>query len=212
MIKIYGCNKGLIEIKNDQYTTTVIRVGYSKPNLNVWYIKVEKLGTAKQKLTICNDEESKIYSDIFEIDSEILSHKIVKKDTSIGSKNNYYIFRGKRKDTGEWVKGFYVCLGETFHYILSGKLDLTRSYVTFEKFEIDPTTLGQYIRQIDANGKKIFEGDILKPNNGRVGGRLGTVVFQGGRYSKHCHFGYSVFCGREEIVIGNIFDNPELIK
>ena len=96
MIKIYGCNKGLIEIKNDQYTTTeidyfnhdviisfadgtVIRVGYSKPNLNVWYIKVEKLGTAKQKLTICNDEESKIYSDIFEIDSEILSHKIVKK-------------------------------------------------------------------------------------------------------------------------------------
>lgn len=95
MVKVYGCSDDLVEIENSTYKEdeigcydsdvrirfldgTVIRVGYSKPNLAVWWIVVEKQGTANQTLTICEDEEADIYSDIFVIDSEIKSHSVIK--------------------------------------------------------------------------------------------------------------------------------------
>lgn len=95
MIKIYGCSDDLVEIENSTYKEdeigcydsdvrihfldgTVIRIGYSKPNLAVWWIEVEKQGTAEHKLTICEDENARIYSDIFEINSEIKSHRVIK--------------------------------------------------------------------------------------------------------------------------------------
>ena len=96
MIKVYGCSDDLVEIENSTYKEdeigcydsdvrirfldgTVIRVGYSKPSLAVWWIEVEKQGTANQMLTICEDEEADIYSDVFVIDSEIKSHSVIKK-------------------------------------------------------------------------------------------------------------------------------------
>lgn len=96
MVKVYGVSDDLVEIENSTYKEdeigcydsdvrirfldgTIIRVGYSKPNLAVWWIEIEKQGTASQKLTICEDEEAKIYSDIFEIDSEIKSHRVINK-------------------------------------------------------------------------------------------------------------------------------------
>lgn len=97
MIKIYGYSDDLVEIESSTYKEdeigcynqdvqirfvdgTTIRVGYSKPELAVWYIVVEEQGTAKQTLTICNDEEAEIYSDIFEIDSEIKGHSVIEKE------------------------------------------------------------------------------------------------------------------------------------
>lgn len=95
MIRIYGCSDDLVEIENSKYKEdeigcfesdvrirftdgTVIRVGYSKPNLAVWYIIVEKQGTATQDLFICNDDNHEIYSDIFTIESEVKSHSLIK--------------------------------------------------------------------------------------------------------------------------------------
>ena len=52
MVKVYGASDDLVEI--------------------------EKQGTAEHKLTICDDEDARIYSDIFEIDSEIKSHSVIK--------------------------------------------------------------------------------------------------------------------------------------
>ena len=54
---------------------TQIRAGYSKPNLGVWYIKVERQGTAKQKLTECFDEDAELYSDVFEIEAKYVKHR-----------------------------------------------------------------------------------------------------------------------------------------
>lgn len=95
MVKIYGCSDDLVEIENSEYKDdeigcydkdvlisfgdgTKIRIGYSKPDMAVWYIIVEKRGTAEQTLTICEDDSERIYSDVFEIDAEIVSHSIVK--------------------------------------------------------------------------------------------------------------------------------------
>lgn len=96
MVKVYGCSDDLVEIENSVYKEdeigcydkdvrirfidgTVIRVGYSKKNIAVWFIEVEKKGTAKQYLEICEDEDADIYSDVFEIDSEVKSHSVIKK-------------------------------------------------------------------------------------------------------------------------------------
>ena len=95
MTKVYGASDDLVEIEGSTYREdeigcyehdvrirfldgTVIRIGYPKDGLAVWWIEVEKKGTAEQKLTICDDENARIYSDVFEIDSEIKSHSVIK--------------------------------------------------------------------------------------------------------------------------------------
>ena len=93
MTKIYGCSDDLVEIDGSKYDNeigcnynnpdvriwfadgTVIHIGYGKEDLAIWCITVEKKGTAKQTLQICEDEDADIYSDIFEIDSEIIRHE-----------------------------------------------------------------------------------------------------------------------------------------
>ena len=100
MTKIYGASDDLVEIENSQYKEdeigcynsdvrirfvdgTIIRIGYPKKTIlgdyiAVWWIEIEKKGTANSKLTICEDEDAKIYSDIFEIEAEIKSHSVIK--------------------------------------------------------------------------------------------------------------------------------------
>ena len=95
MVKVYGASDDLVEIENSQYKEdeigcyehdvrirfldgTVIRAGYPKDGLAIWWVEIEKQGTAEHKLTICDDEDARIYSDIFEIDSEIKSHSVIK--------------------------------------------------------------------------------------------------------------------------------------
>lgn len=94
MVKIYGCSDDLVEIEGSNYDEaeidcydayvrifftdgTIIRVGYSKPHLAVWYIEIEEKGTAKQALTICEDENADPYSDVFMIDAEIERHTVI---------------------------------------------------------------------------------------------------------------------------------------
>ena len=94
MIRIYGASDDLVEIDGSEYQEneigcyeakvriwfedgTVILVTYGKQDLAVWSIVIEKVGTAKFDLQICEDEDADIYSDIFEIDSEIVRHEVI---------------------------------------------------------------------------------------------------------------------------------------
>lgn len=94
MVRIYGASDDLVEIDGSKYDNeigcnyndakariwfedgTVIRISYGKKDKAIWDIVIEEVGTAKFDLTICNDEDADIYSDIFEIDSEIVDHEI----------------------------------------------------------------------------------------------------------------------------------------
>lgn len=75
------------------------------------------------------------------------------------------LFRGKRKDNGEWVEGFYgihtICC-EHSTYLSAVISKMPQRIYDCESWEVDPETVSQYIGQTDKNGTKIFEGDIVK--------------------------------------------------
>ena len=135
------------------------------------------------------------------------------------------LFRGKRTDNGEWVKGFYVCVPDT-HYIMTGKFDsLTNGIINSEAYKVDPDPVGQFTGLTDRNGVKIFEGDIIKWKYLCNDHLVYQVVYEKGtagfvtrrnfnnRDGIDC-YSDSVFDddGDMSEVIGNIHDNPELLE
>lgn len=126
------------------------------------------------------------------------------------------LFRGQTA-SGVWVEGDLIintASGLSFSYIRYRVNDLN-----YSRAKVYPETVGQYTGLTDKNGKKIFEGDILEFSDRLV------VVFW------HAHLGCwdSNFLkytnkenGKDDMspqcwgyrgkVIGNIHDNPELLK
>lgn len=90
------------------------------------------------------------------------------------------LFRGKRADNNEWVEGDYFHdpdLGSRisgFWYYSSGE-GLQRELYDHE---VILDTVGQYTGLTDENGKKIFEGDIVK----LVNHQKGTIAFESGAF------------------------------
>jgi uncharacterized phage protein (TIGR01671 family) len=135
------------------------------------------------------------------------------------------LFKAKKKNNGEWVEGYYVKSryyeGGTIHLIV----DTENEYDDYDRFslryEIDPDTLCQYTGLTDKNGTKIFENDIVNSDIVSYDYTSHKVVFEN-RFGSAC-FGIVIndrnkvlnFCSLvpadKMVVIGNIFDNPELI-
>jgi hypothetical protein len=77
-------------------------------------------------------------------------------------------YRAKRKDTGEWIKGFYFCIHHDdhrkhlHHFIIPENIPLPKGRSIGEvQVEIIPETLCRYIGDDDKDGTEIYERDIL---------------------------------------------------
>lgn len=127
------------------------------------------------------------------------------------------LFRGKRIDNGEWVEGNIFIPDKLTNREPPTEI-LVGTNVVRISYEVDPETVGQYTGLTDKNGKKIFEGDIVKtdkfsePNKQYIikyDLQFGAFIGQD-RYNLY----FVTFDGDsgEFEVIGNIHDNPELLK
>ena len=125
--------------------------------------------------------------------------------------NREILFRGKRVDNGEWVYGYlvkrpsacYIGVHNPWSIIVPPNDPDDRG----GEYWIDPETIGQYTGLTDKNGVKIFEGDILKWDEKEWGCPFfETVTWNYERFGIR-HREWKNFCE----VIGNIFDNPELL-
>ena len=128
------------------------------------------------------------------------------------------LFRGKRKDNGKWVEGTFLHLRVGREYICDGTVWIGTLQPCKE--EVLPETVGQYTGLTDKNGKKIFEGDIVagavhwleRMKNGVVAFRDGSFGLTWYRGEVEQFNPFTSMCNVEYEVIGNIHDNPELLK
>ena len=121
------------------------------------------------------------------------------------------IFRGKRTDNGEWVKGYLYITHIGAHEIGSYDAEINIERFTFD---VIPETVGQYTGLTDKNGVRIFEGDIVSLV--KHDGLIYKVVYVPCRYelvnSKGVNcFVLDIYKSENIEVIGNIHDNPELL-
>lgn len=143
------------------------------------------------------------------------------------------LFKAKRIDNGEWVEGYY--LRDQYHIggkdIIFYRKDSDRFTVYTDRIDIE--TLCQFTGLCDKNGKKIWESDIISyqrdnddcpfPNK-NTKKRFGKVFYQGFRSTFAIGMGKNgsrsinddlwkyVQNGNRVEVIGNQFDNPELLQ
>lgn len=125
------------------------------------------------------------------------------------------LFRGKRKDNGEWIEGSLVSYREFISIIVHDNQQY-ENYGTLPSFKVIPETVGQYTGLTDKNGVKIFEGDIVCTTfrNKKIINFIKYVEICCAFVINHSNscIDYLIDGLREIEVIGNIHDNPELLE
>lgn len=123
-------------------------------------------------------------------------------------------FRGKRADNGQWVYGYLIkdCDDNKFY--------ITNTRAIYH--EVNPDTIGQYTGLKDINNKEIYEGNIVLISMSMIYGKPieqnCKVWFEERLSSFVCNWGNNPpvrigsFCNTAFEVIGNIYDNPGLVK
>lgn len=127
------------------------------------------------------------------------------------------LFRGKRIDNGEWVEGYF-CMkyfqdAPHSRHVIQYKTEYSSKEwrPDYMVAEVDPTTVGQFTGLTDKNGKRIFEGDVVRADNGHIS----QVVYWYDGFCLYCecHKWHTTdVCAPIVEIIGNIHDNPELME
>lgn len=126
-----------------------------------------------------------------------------------------FLFRGKQIDNGEWIQGYLYGIWER-RYILWGMTNDIPNMV-----EVDPETVCQCTGLKDKNGNLIWENDIcdrkeqypeiVKYRDGDWTLDYSYAIHKESGYC-YCNLGFYTEERKCAEVIGNIFDNPELLE
>lgn len=118
-----------------------------------------------------------------------------------------YLFKAKRKDFGEWVFGGLAYCEKNGAYFITKMGKDNISYIGYFQ-EIDPSTICQCTGLKDKNGKLIWENDICKYQwNGKT--KIDVIKYDPPMFSYSGAMRWNLDCDE---VIGNKFDNPELLE
>lgn len=134
-----------------------------------------------------------------------------------------YLFRGKRIDNREWAIGNSIydgVTGQVFIHTVGNSVNESdkvgeEGCLQFVAFEVDPSTVCQCTGRNDKNGKLIYENDIMvayydEENPVMVVWRECGLVAVENNSDELCPLDY--FTQKHFYVVGNIFDNPELLE
>ena len=125
------------------------------------------------------------------------------------------IFRGKRTDNGEWIEGSLLGIDwcdKPSTYSIAPNTPVSVFY------SVIPETVGQYTGLTDKNGVRIFEGDIVRYDVNYHDMVISYDVENWGGWlyedMDDNMQAYSIyeFCLKDIAVVGNIHDNPDIIK
>ena len=129
-----------------------------------------------------------------------------------------YLFKAKRTDNGEWVQGYLVYDNrDKLHRIIMEIQYSTGTCITADNApRVDSSTICQCTGLKDKNGKLIWENDIIKCKFG-----IAVAVWDKSEWRiklvkdniwrKDLHY-WVVEDNQRTEVVGNIFDNPELLE
>ena len=147
--------------------------------------------------------------------------------------NREIIYRGKRCSDGEWVYGFYVeskCSwqGHKPHksWIVPNAISNGGFFNILGRYAVKDDTVGQFAGLYDKNGMKIFEGDIVEVydfTSAYASKYRGVVKMYRGSWCveyedsildivAHPRLFFDDFADRKTEVIGNIYDNQDLLN
>ena len=122
------------------------------------------------------------------------------------------LFRAKREATNEWVYGYFVKEYDDFQIYVNSKI-ITKSGHEYVRED----TLGQFTGLTDKNGVKVFEGDIIQTYDSDDGYAVvrydeTETEFYADFIGESAYYGLGGNFRADDIeIIGNIYDNPELI-
>jgi uncharacterized phage protein (TIGR01671 family) len=134
------------------------------------------------------------------------------------------LFRGKANSEirdGEWVYGSLLAESKNTFPIIAQSYDNDEDWLGIDLWDtVEPETVGQYTGLTDKNGNKIFEGDIVDcwsegvNAQGTVQQRRDGLWIIYPAWQKHIMWGLcpDEYSNTTVEVIGNVHDNPELIK
>lgn len=145
--------------------------------------------------------------------------------------NREILFRGKRLDNGEWVYGYYLpwhavtdLQGNEPYAQIFEEYKIKGKYVAKGWVRVNFNTVGQYTGLTDKNGNRIFEGDIVKvkitqtediKTYGSCKYKVGFITYNEDFALFTCKNNFMNFINwafNDCEVIGNIYDNPELLE